>query len=87
MNLDNGNEAATGDTRRTMAKGVGHFVEELHLYATDKRLSAAERQDIVEDALRFEECSYSEQELLAMDDAALIGAYYWVMAEYASGQV
>lgn len=87
MNVDQSNNAADGMTRRTMAKGVGFFVENMHLYATDKRLSAIERQDIVEDALRFEECSYSEQDLNAMDDAALIGAHYWVMAEYASGQV
>lgn len=85
--MDQSSETATAETRRTEAKGVGFFVEDMHLYATDKRLSAIERQDIVEDALRFEECSYSEQELCAMDDAALIGAHYWVMAEYARGQI
>jgi hypothetical protein len=67
--------------------GAGRLVEELYLYATDKQLSEVERQDIVEDALTFEECSYSDEELHAMDDAHLIAAHYWIMAEYASGQV
>lgn len=85
MKVDQSNNAVDETSRRTMAKGVGCFVDDMHLHATDKRLSAIERQDIVEDALRFEECSYSEQDLNAMTDATLIAAHFRVTAEYAIG--
>lgn len=74
-------------SRRTKELGCGRLVEELHCYATDKQLSEVERQDIIEWASRFEECSYSEDQLQEMSAADLIAAAYRIMAEYASGQV
>jgi hypothetical protein len=76
-----------GQIRRTKEMGCGQLVEQLHCYATDKQLSEVERQDIIEWASRFEECTNSEDEFHAMPDAELIRTAYWIMAEYASGQV
>jgi hypothetical protein len=74
-------------TRRTLEKGVGFFVEDLTLYSEDKSLSDAEHEDIAQYAKGFEECSYSLEELRDMDDAELVSAAYWCMAEYARGQM
>lgn len=76
-----------GQIHRTAEMGCGRLVEELHCYAADKQLSDVERDDIIEWALRFEECTYSADQFHAMPDADLIAAAYWIMAEYASGQV
>lgn len=85
--MSHDNEEAHGMIRRTKEMGCGRLVEDLHCYATDKQLSEVERQDIIEWTATFEECSYAEDELHAMADADLISAAYWVMAEYASGQI
>lgn len=51
------------------------------------QLTAAEREYLVTDTTRFEECSHTEAELRAMTDAELIWAAYWVWADYASGKI
>lgn len=68
---------------------VGHLVEDLKCngFGSNRTLSADERRAIVEYMARFEECSYSQQELSAMTDSDLVNAAYFVMAEYASGQI
>ena len=72
---------------RTVEEGCGPLVERLMLYAEDKQLSEVEHDKIVQWTLHFEECSNTEDELNRMSDAELIKAAYWVMAEYASGQL
>jgi hypothetical protein len=68
---------------------VGMFVEDLYCYGFPDgyKLPAERRTEVIEDALRFEECSYPRPELEAMDDSALIAAHYSAMADYARGQV
>ena len=48
-------------------------------------LTTEERMFLVKDTPRFEECSYSAEDLLAMSDADLMSAAYGVWAEYVSG--
>ena len=50
-------------------------------------MTAAEREYLLADTLRFEECLHSETELKALDDIALMKAAYGAWADYASGQV
>ncbi len=77
----------TAMMRRTLEQGVGHFVESLTLYSEDKRLSAAEHDDIAGYAAEFEECQHSREELDAMSDEDLVRTAYWCMVEYARGQM
>ena len=46
-------------------------------------LTEAERFFLIEDTPRFEECGYTEAELKAMSDGALMSAAYGVWADYA----
>lgn len=71
--------------RRTMACGVDRFVELIYLYAIDKSLHEIERIDIAQDALRYQECRHTEQELLAMADEDLLHAHWIVTMEWAMG--
>lgn len=68
---------------------IGMRVEDLFCngFGAGETLSDVERVEIVEWTLRFEECSYSREDLGAMSDKDLIGAAYWAMSEYASGQI
>lgn len=64
-----------------------------HAHFTDERiddirsgrtpLTEAERVFLLEDTPRFEECGYTEAELRAMGDDALMSAAYGVWADYA----
>lgn len=74
--------AATGRT-------VGQRVEDLAIYGfkAGETLTAAERAEITDYSRTFEECSYSREELEAMTDADLVTCSYWIMAEYAKGQM
>lgn len=45
-------------------------------------LTAEERAFLLEDTPRFEECTYSKEELAAMSDAGLMSAAYGVWADY-----
>lgn len=47
-------------------------------------LTTEERLFLVEDTPRFEECSNTEAELLAMDDAELMSTAYNVWRDYVS---
>ena len=68
---------------------TGERIEALKLYGfkDGEKLTEDEREDIIDYTLRFEECQWSREHLEAEDDAGLIHCAYWVMAEYASGQV
>lgn len=69
-------------------KNVGELVEDYVLYGMPKTpLDADFRQRVIEYTVRFEECSRDEAELAAMSDSDLVQCSYWVMAEYARGQV
>lgn len=65
------------------------LIEDLHCNGIPEGrvLTEQERTDIVEFAVRFEECNRTETELQAMTDKDLIATSYWFMAEYASGQI
>jgi len=69
--------------------GVGQFVEELYLYWTEHNttLAPSERDCVIEFVMTFEECSHTVSELRSMDDQDLIASAYWVMADYARGQM
>ena len=45
-------------------------------------LTPEERAFLLEDTPRFEECTYSAEELAAMTDAALMSAAYSAWADY-----
>lgn len=47
-------------------------------------LTAEERMFLIEDTPRFEECSKTPDELLALSDAVLMSTAYSVWAEYVS---
>jgi hypothetical protein len=70
-------------------KSVGERVERLKLYgfADGQILSTKDRDEIIEFAMQFEECAWSRAELKAESDSGLVYCAYWVMAEYASGQI
>lgn len=76
-----------GQIRRTAELGCGRLVEDLTLYASDKQLSEVERQDLIEWVGRFEESCRTEDELHRMPDPELLEHCYWVMSDYARGQV
>lgn len=67
----------------------GRVIEDLHCngFEPGRTLSAEEREGIVEFALGFEECSQSKDELEAMSDKDLVSSAYWIMADYARGQM
>jgi len=73
---------------------IGQRVEDLFLHRfrgfagldDDGVLSPAERADIIDHTLSFEECSESREVLQAMNDTQLVNACYWVMADYVKGQ-
>ena len=50
-------------------------------------LCAAERLEVIEYTLHFEECSYSREQLDGMTDKDLIETTYRAMAQYSSGQI
>lgn len=67
----------------------GQLIEELHCYGfpPGRTLTGQERRGIVEFAEGFEECGQSTAELEAMDDKDLVATAYWIMADYARGQM
>lgn len=67
---------------------TGQRVEDLHCYgfAPGQKLTPEERAEVLEFARSFEECTYSREELCAMDDKGLVAAGYGAMADYARGQ-
>jgi hypothetical protein len=67
---------------------VGMRVEGWYCYGMPSEpLPPEQRAELIEYAGGFEECSYTRDELGAMDDSGLITAAYWAMAEYARGQM
>lgn len=72
-----------------MAMSIGEKVEGFVCYGfpDGRTFTVEERREIVEFAIRFEECGSTQCELEAMTDQDLVAAAYWAMAEYASGQV
>lgn len=72
-----------------MAKSIGEEVEDLacHGIPTGTTLTDAKRNEIIEFAIGFEECGNTKPELDALTDKDLITAAYWVMADYARGQM
>ncbi|MDL5034446.1 hypothetical protein QRD43_21260 [Pelomonas sp. APW6] len=68
---------------------IGQLIEDLHCYGwpQSRMLTEQERCDIVEFSITFEECSYERGDLEGMDDKDLVQVSYWIMAEYASGQI
>lgn len=70
-------------------KSIGERIEELVCYGSVDavKLSAEDRVRVIEFASSFEECSSTSAELAEMTDAELMRTAYWVMAEYAQGQV
>lgn len=67
-------------------QSIGERVEDWFLY-NGKCLNADERAEVIAFALSFEECWHDEATLKQMHDPDLVGAAYWAMAEYASGQL
>lgn len=69
--------------------GIGQLIETLYCtgWPEGRKLTEKERQDMVEFALPFEECSFERTDLEAMNDRDLVQSTYWIMAEYAKGQV
>ena len=69
-------------------KNVGEQVEDYVLYGMPTiPLEGVFRQKVIDYIVRFEECDRDEPELAVMSDSDLIQHSYWVMAEYARGQV
>ena len=69
-------------------KNMGELVEDYVLYGGPTTpLEADFRQKVIDYTVRFEECSQDEAELAAMSDSDLVRCSYWVMAQYARGQV
>ena len=53
----------------------------------DQEFTRAERLSAIDDALSFEECNYTEFELLKMNDRELSKSLYGIWADYARGQL
>lgn len=69
-------------------KNVGEQIEDYVLYGMPTApLEGVFRQKVIDYIVRFEECNRDEAELAAMSDSDLVQCSYWVMAEYARGQV
>lgn len=62
----------------------GHFDDDSinAIMSGDRPMTAEEREFLVLDTPRFEECQQSEDQLRAMDDKTLMKTAYWVWAEY-----
>ena len=56
-------------------------------FKVGEELSVAERLEVVEYTLHFEECSDSREQLGGMTDKDLIETAYRAMAAYSSGQI
>lgn len=72
-----------------MAMSIGEKVEGFYCHGIPdgRTFTQEERSEIIEFAVRFEECSDTAEELAALCDKDLVGKAYWAMAEYASGQI
>lgn len=68
---------------------VGERVESLMCngFQPGEVLTQQEREQIAGWAAGFEECDYSREKLMEMSDRDLVSTAYWVMADYARGQV
>lgn len=66
---------------------IGEQIESWTLYGAPDQLTSEQRTQAVEFAAGFEECIHSRDELAALNDAELIKAAYWAMADYARGQL
>lgn len=73
----------------TTKQATGQLIEDLHCngFEPGRKLSAGEKEEIVEFAVEFEECSQSKEDLEAMTDRDLVSSAYWIMADYARGQM
>lgn len=70
------------------AESVGMLVERWYCYGMPAvPLNPTQRGEVIEYARTFEECSYSRDELEAMDDSGIVSAAYSAMADYAQGQM
>lgn len=63
---------------------TAHFTDARidEIISGDSPLTTEERDFLLRDTPRFEECLYSKAELEAMDDQHLMDAAYWTWADY-----
>ncbi len=78
--------AAEGQTNEAEINGV--TIENWYCYGMPAEpLTPDQRAEIIEYTDRFEENSYSREELAVMDDEGIVAAAYSAMADYARGQM
>lgn len=71
-----------------MSPSIGMKVEAWFFHGLPSvPLTRAQRTEIVEFLLEFEECQSTRAELEALDDRGLVSVGYFVMADYTRGQV
>lgn len=67
---------------------IGMKIDDWSCYGMPREpLTPEMRAGVIDYARSFEECSYSREELEAMDDSGIISAAYSAMADYAQGQI
>jgi hypothetical protein len=78
--------AAMLETDRIAPMSIGHFTDEriAQIQAGEGVLSTAEREFLVNDTPRFEECGYTAAELERESDSDLMRIAYETWADYAS---
>lgn len=70
------------------AQPIGMRVDGWYCYGMPAEpLSPEQRAEVIDYARSFEECSYSRDELEALDDEGIVSAAYSAMADYARGQM
>lgn len=67
---------------------IGMKIEDWSCYGMPTEpLTPEVRAEVINYTRTFEECSFSREELEAMDDSGIISAAYAAMADYARGQM
>lgn len=75
---------------RVNGRSVGEAIEEIVCYGSSEStpaLTTSDRQEIIDFATSFEECHLSRAEIEGLADKDVLNTAYWVMADYARGQM
>jgi hypothetical protein len=88
--MPNRDTATQGREAITTMQGIGERLENWVCFGFNpvrEKLTPADREEVIDYARCFEECTHSRDELQAMADADLIEAAFGAMADYARGQM
>lgn len=66
---------------------IGEYIEMRFFEGEVGREFESYKDSIIEYISRFEECQMSDEELAQLDPQELISTSYWIMSDYAKGQI